>query len=68
VHFYVKKRIFYNFSYENNGVIEVLQVGKLSYKDKKNYYYDTSINPFKRIVGNILLKYISFQMKDLEPK
>jgi len=31
VHFYVKKRIFYNFSYENNSVIEVLQVGKLSY-------------------------------------
>lgn len=38
------------------------------YRNKDDYYYQTDISFFKKIVGSILLKFIATQMKDLEPK
>lgn len=62
---YVRFRLFKKVSVE---VKKYFPADYEYYKNKKDYYYEIKINYIKKIIGEVLLKFISFKMKDLEPK
>jgi multimeric flavodoxin WrbA len=38
------------------------------YKDKGEFFYDTSVSPLKKIFAPLIMKFAFFMMRDMEPK